>query len=108
RPFSFCAAAQGYAEVQVLLPGEMPLLARAGAKQYRDEANAKRRGPWIPIDRVRRQVVIPPPRGSLAIYDRPSTPEEWDGHIRRVCASGADGYLGVGANENNRRWVRDS
>ena len=107
RNLSFCAAAQGFAERQVLLPGEVPMAVRAGAKQYRYEAIRGRRGPWVSVDDVRRGRVIPPPRGSLAIYDRPSTPETWDGHIRRVRESTPKGYLGVGANENNRRWVVD-
>lgn len=105
--YSFCGAAQGFAERQVLLAGETPMLSRSGAKQYRDEALAGRRGPWVPITDVRSGKVSPPPRGSLAIYDRPSTPQTWDGHVRRVCSSTEDGYLGVGANENNRRWVVD-
>ena len=107
KRFSFCGAAQGFAERQVLLPGETPLPSRAGAKQYRDDAVAGRRGHWVSVDDVRTGRVAPPPRGSLAIYDRPSTPETWDGHVRRVCESTRDGYLGVGANEHNRRWHRD-
>lgn len=106
--YSFCGAAQGFAEAQVAAEGETPPPARAGAKQYRDDALAGRRGAWVPIARVRSGAVPPPPRGSLAIYDRPSTPETWDGHVRRVCESSATGYLGVGANENNRRWHRDT
>lgn len=101
---SFCGAAQGYAERQVLMPGEDPLPARPGAKDYRGDAISRLRGPYVTVSRILSGSVARPPRGSLAIYDRPSTEPEWDGHIRRVRSSKRDGYMGVGANENDRRW----
>ncbi len=107
QDLSFCAAAQGFAEHAVSLSTDRPVC-RAGAKEYLADAQRGLRGPWVPLEAVRSGKVIPPPRGSLAIYDRPSTPQEWDGHVRRVCSSNAHGYLGVGANEGKRQWKRDT
>lgn len=104
---SFCAAAQGFAEFSSLVQGDKPMPSRAGAKEYKADAEARIRGPWIPVSRVIAGAVRPPPRGSLVIYDRPSTAVTWDGHVERVCSSDERGYLAVGANENNRRWVLD-
>lgn len=105
---NFCAAAQGFAEAQVALPGEVPPPWRVGSREPMADAKAKRRGTWHPVSEVRDGHYVPPP-GALAIYWR-GAPGDWRGHIERVVEPRGGSFLSVGANEGGSfgsggRWV---
>jgi len=102
---SHCAAAFGFAEMQVLRPGEALPPHRAGAGEIeRDAQTGLRPGEkWVDATSVRTGHAPPPAPGSAAVYDRPGGM-----HVERVEWAGKDGYRGVGANEQGGRWVRDA
>ena len=95
---NFCAAAQGFAESQVALPGEPRPPWRAGAREAMHDAEAGLRGAWHSIEEVRATGYLPPP-GSLPVYWRGS-PADWRGHIERVIESRPGEFDAVGANED--------
>jgi hypothetical protein len=112
RRWSFCIAAQGFAEDRAggNLHSPMPPWRAGVFEAERDAADGKRPGEqWVPVSRVwdaatNRLLMLPPP-GSLVIYGNRNAPGK--GHAERLIRADADGICSVGANENNRRWVVD-
>jgi hypothetical protein len=105
RP-NHCAAAQSFAVLQSMLPGETPPhRPRAAAKELM--ADAIDAGAWVPRADVLKG--WRPRTGDLAIYDRskPGKPEtQWWGHVDRVVENLGDRYRNIGANEGARgEWV---
>ena len=99
----FCAAAQGWAEHRSARPDEPLPPWRAAVRELRDDAQAGRRGAWLPIDAVRLYLARPEP-GDLAIYTRGAAGSGL-GHVDRVVAIEGSAALTVGANEQGGRWV---
>jgi hypothetical protein len=106
RDTAFCAAARGFAEQKVALPGEALPPPRAGALELMQDAIAgKRPGEtWAPVSDVIAGKVLPS-AGDVAVYR--NTIRTGAGHIRTVVDSTPLGYRGVAANENGGRWASD-
>ncbi len=105
--YSFCAAAQGFAEFRSSLPGEDLPPWRAGALEIKHDAESGARPGevWLPLAELLDSDEVPPP-GSVAVYL--NTQATGRGHVERVIEADRTGYRSVGANENNRRWVVDA
>lgn len=104
RSVSFCAAAQGYAERQMAVPGEELPPWRAGAREIERDAQRGSRGIWISAAEAERGLL--PPVGALAVYWREPKAQGF-GHVERVIEATREGYRSVGANEAAGRWVID-
>lgn len=105
---SFCAAARGFAEREAAREmGKLQSFCppwRAGAREIMRDAQAGRRGVWVPA-RDARDGYRPPP-GSAVIYWRES-PQSWKGHIETLIEATDAGYRSIGANERGGRWWAD-
>lgn len=106
KHYSFCAAAQGFAEHETRRSPDAEWPWRAGALEiFRDALAGRRRGQsWLPASLARLAVEQPHP-GALAVYE--NTLDKTRGHVERVIFADANGYRSVGANENGGRWFAD-
>ena len=107
---NWCASGLSYAERQVLLPGEQPVLPwrASGVELLRD---AEERGRWRPVAAVRAGVWLPR-RGDVAIFVRPAAADpklEWRRHVGRVSRAPdtAGRYQTIDANHGEQWGVRE-
>lgn len=106
---NFCSGAQGFAERQVALPGEVLPFWRAAAKEHIADAKKSAALTWLPIEKVLSGEALPPV-GAKVIYHR-GDPKSWTGHIDRlielvtVKGDQPTHYRNVGANERGGCWT---
>lgn len=106
KHYSFCAAAQGFAEHETRRSPDANWPWRAGALEiFRDALGKLRPGQsWLPISVARATGASPHP-GAIAVYQNTTDPTK--GHVERVIFADENGYRSVGANENGGCWVVD-
>lgn len=106
RRFSFCAAARGFCEAQVALPGDRLPPWRAGVLEaHRDSLAGRRPGErWLTVVECLQRQLWPQP-GALVVYV--NTQDAGRGHIETIVEADERGFRSIGANERSRRWWID-